>query len=87
MKYFKNDVYSCSGSPVRDLFEPIVNDDGSIDLKISGQENTDEMIQSYGESCDLNVILTRVMNGEVEPVLLTSQLELALGICIVKGVE
>lgn len=64
MRYFDNNIYSCAGSPVRTVYEPVLNDDGSIDLVAAGVENTDEEIQSYAESCDLNIILAKYLNGD-----------------------
>ena len=66
MKYFKNDVFTNSGDPIHIILSPVVNDDGTIDLVESGKENTDDMIQSFAESCDINIILKRVANGETE---------------------
>lgn len=66
MKFFNNDICSCSGDPIHIVFSPKVNDDGSIDLVESGKENIQDEIQSYLESCDINVIIQRVLNGETE---------------------
>ena len=66
MKYFKNDIFSNPGSPIHEIYSPVVKDDGSIELEVSGVENTDEYIQSFLESCDINVIVSRIENGELD---------------------
>lgn len=66
MKFFNNDIYSESGSNIEILYTPHVNEDGSIDLIESGKKDIQEEIQSYLESCDINVIISRVLNGESE---------------------
>lgn len=64
--YFKNDRFTCSGDPIHILYSPVVRDDGTVDLVESGKENTDEIIQSFAESCDLSVIIQRYLNGDIE---------------------
>lgn len=66
MKFFKNDRFSNPGNPIHIIYAPVVEDDGSVSLVESGKENTDEFIQSFAESCDLNVIIQRYLNGEVD---------------------
>lgn len=66
MKYFNNDIFSNPGSPIHDIYSPVVKEDGSIELEVTGKENTDDYIQSFLESCDINVIVSRIENGEVD---------------------
>lgn len=65
MKYFNNDIYSNAGSPIKDLFSPIVNEDGTITLEKSGEENITEFINSFAESTDIDSIVRRFTNGEI----------------------
>lgn len=65
MRFFNNDVYTECGSPVKTLYSPIVNDDGTIDLVESGKENLQEYIDSFADECDINVIVQRFASGEV----------------------
>ena len=58
--------FSCSGSPVKQLYAPKVGSDGVIDLVEAGEENIKDYIQSFRDSCDLSVILARVARGETE---------------------
>lgn len=53
-----------AGSPVKDVFSPIVNPDGTMELVCTGSVNTDEEIESYRESCSLESILSRFANGD-----------------------
>ena len=53
-----------SGSGIKDVYSPIVLEDGSIELKVTGQVDTDAEIDSYAESCSLEVILSRYANGD-----------------------
>lgn len=66
MRFFKNDKFSCPGDPIHIIYSPVVEDDGSVRLVESGKENTDDIIQSYAESCDLNVIIQRYLNGDLD---------------------
>lgn len=53
-----------SGSPVKPEFSPVVRDDGVIELVQTGEINTDEIIESYAQSCSLESILNRFKNGD-----------------------
>lgn len=66
VKFANNSIYTNKGDPIHILYSPIVNDDGSIELKESGKENTDEIIQSYAESTDIHVILARYAAGDLD---------------------
>lgn len=65
MKYFNNDIFTCPGSPIKDLYSPVVNDDGTITLEKSGEENIAEYINSFAESTDIQTIVKRFTNGEI----------------------
>ena len=64
MKYADNNIVSEKGSPIHELFSPVVEKDGTISLVKSGEENTDEIIQSYLESTDISIIIENVKNGD-----------------------
>lgn len=66
MRIKRDRFYSNPGSAVRPVYAPSVAYNGSMELEIVGAENTDEIIQSYAESTDIRVILSRVASGEVE---------------------
>lgn len=57
---------SSSGSSQHVLYEPSVAPDGSISLRKSGIEDTDQIIESYRFSTELSTILSRFANGETD---------------------
>lgn len=59
-----NDFVTESGSPIHILYAPTVLSDGSVVLEESGKENTDDMIQSYGATSDINYIVSRLLEGD-----------------------
>lgn len=54
-----------SGSKVKKIFAPKVEDDGSITLIESGKEDWYGYIQSFKDSVDIHVILKRAINGDI----------------------
>lgn len=66
MRFADNSFVSEPGSPFHTVYSPKVGKDGVIDLVESGVEDTDAYIQSFADSVDINTILTRVSNGEME---------------------
>lgn len=64
VRYFDGKIFSNPGSNLHALMKPIVDKDGSIDLEVYGYEDTNEIIQSYAESCDITVILNNAANGD-----------------------
>lgn len=65
IKFFKNDIVSNPGNPIKPVYKPQVNKDGSITLVVDGYVNTDEEIQSFAESVDIENIVARYLNGDV----------------------
>lgn len=61
-------ISSPSGSPIHELFSSQMQDNGVINLIKVGEENTDEVIQSYFESTDLHQILARYFNGDEDAI-------------------
>lgn len=64
VRYFDGKIVSNPGSSKHPLFKPVVDKDGSIDLEIYGYEDTNEIIQSFAESCDISIILNSAANGD-----------------------
>ncbi len=62
MRYYTN-----SGKPVRTVFKLGIDEDtGAEELYAIGEENFQEFIDAAADSCDLNTIIARVRNGEME---------------------
>lgn len=62
----KRGRFCCSaGSPEHRLYAPVVQFDGTIRLEECGIENTDELIESFAQSCSIEAILNRYKNGDV----------------------
>lgn len=57
-------VYSAPGSRTKTLYTPSFDQFGHMELKVSGQENLYDFIQSHKESCDIHVILARFAAGD-----------------------
>lgn len=55
---------SDSGDPIHVIYAPVVMPDGSISLKKSGEENTDDIIESYRMSTDLKMIIQNYLAGD-----------------------
>lgn len=53
-----------SGSPIKHIYNPILNDDGTITLEVIGEENTDEAIEAAAESCSLDVLIQKYLHGD-----------------------
>lgn len=66
MRFFDNNIFSNPGNPIKPIYKPIVEKDGSVVLIIDGYENTDEIIQSYEESVNIDAIIARYMNGDLD---------------------
>lgn len=54
------------GSPVKVLYSGKYDANGRVTLEKKGEENLYDYIQSFRDSVDLNVILARFTNGDVE---------------------
>lgn len=66
MRYFDGSIVSEPGNPIKPVYKPLVNKDGTITLVQEGFVNTDEEIQSYEDSVDIDVIVARYMNGDID---------------------
>lgn len=58
-------VPSNPGSPEEPEYAPVVDESGAISLEVVGTTDVRSFIDSFRESCDLNVILARYANGDV----------------------
>lgn len=58
-------VPSVAGNTEETEYAPVIGDDGVLSLESIGNVDIRAMIDSYRESCDLNVILARYANGDV----------------------
>lgn len=47
-------------------YSPVIGDDGVLSLEAVGKIDVRAEIDSYRESCDLNVIISRFNNGDVD---------------------
>lgn len=56
--------FSCTGSKERVIYEPFFDSAGARKLRVAGIQNTDEFIQSFAESTDINLILARFAAGD-----------------------
>ena len=59
-------VHANPGNPEKILYTPKFAEDGSMELIEAGKDNLYDYIQSFRDSVDLNVILARFSNGEVD---------------------
>ena len=66
IRYFQNNIFTCHGSPIHDILKPQVLKNGQIELVVEGHENTDEIIKSFEQSVDIDVIIARYMNGDID---------------------
>lgn len=61
-----NRIAANPGSPVKVLYSGKYDVNGRVVLEEKGKENLYDYIQSFRDSVDLNVILARFTNGDVE---------------------
>lgn len=57
-------VPSAAGNAEEIEYSPVIADDGVLSLEPTGKIDLRALIDSYRESCDLNVILARYLNGD-----------------------
>lgn len=61
-----NRIAANAGSPVKVLYGGKYDANGRVVLEKKGEENLYDFIQSFRDSVDLNVILARFSNGDVD---------------------
>lgn len=57
-------VPSCPGERWKIEYEPIVQADGTIELRESGKTDLQEFYDSQAASCDMALIISRYLNGD-----------------------
>lgn len=57
-------VYADCGSEEHDIYTPVYAADGSLELDCTGTENIYRRIQSHKDSVDINVLLSRYIDGD-----------------------
>lgn len=65
MIHYAKCVPSNPGNPKHQLYAPKVGSNGSVTLVEAGFENTDDYIQSFAQSTDLQVIMAQVAAGDL----------------------
>lgn len=59
-------VYQEPGHPIKPVYSPRYNEDGVLDLVVTGSEDLYDYIQSHKQSTDIHVLLERFANGETD---------------------
>ena len=59
---------SASGTPTTPKWRSVILKDGDVMLKPDGVRELDLEIQSYRDSCDLNIIIKRFLNGDLNAI-------------------
>lgn len=57
-------VYQAPGSSIKQLYKPVIHQDGSFDLLESGSTDLYAEIQSHKDSVDIHVLLQRFAEGD-----------------------
>ena len=57
-------VPSCPGERYKVEYEPIVQADGTIELREAGKTDLQEFYDSQAASCDMALIISRYLNGD-----------------------
>lgn len=61
----RKELFTNPGSPIHQLYAPKVDNDGNITLVEAGVENTDDYINSFAEETDINILISRMQNGDM----------------------
>lgn len=57
--------HTCPGSSERLTYSPVYDDNGAWHLEVTGKEDLYLEIQSWKDSCDINVLMKRYAQGDV----------------------
>lgn len=57
--------YSNVGSPIVQLFKPVFDKNGHMELEPNGTENLYERIQTWADSVDIHVLMKQFENGDI----------------------
>lgn len=64
-QFHKRDLpASDPGTPLHTLLKPKFSDDGNYTLVPAGEVSVYDEIQSHAESCDINILMKRYLNGD-----------------------
>lgn len=64
-QFHKRDLpASDPGTPIHVLLKPKFSADGNYDLVPAGEVSVYDEIQSHAESCDINILMKRYLNGD-----------------------
>lgn len=64
MKYADNSIVTNPGSPIKTVYGPKVQKDGSVEIVPVGKENFDAYINSWKESTDMSFIIAKLQQGD-----------------------
>ena len=64
MEKEKVEFYSCPGDRYRPVYTPDVKKDGGIELVQTGVEDLQQYIDSFKDSCDVNLAVERFLAGD-----------------------
>lgn len=56
---------TCPGDPLKVKYKGYYNDNGNFDLVETGTDNLYQYIQSFKDSVDIHVILSKYINGDI----------------------
>lgn len=62
--YDRQRIYSNGGNPIHVLYGAIVDKQGNISLERKGSENLYDYIQSFADSTDINILISKFCNGD-----------------------
>lgn len=56
--------FCCSGTRKRKIYEPFFTEEGARQLRVVGEDDIFDFIQSFRDSCDMQTILKRFQLGD-----------------------
>lgn len=66
MRYATERFYTCPGSPIHDIYAPVVDEHGCVQLEVCDREDLQAFIDSFAESTDIHLLVARIRAGEEE---------------------
>lgn len=52
------------GSRYRDVYHAVIQDDGRVELEVVGKEDMQDFINSFKDSCDIELLVSKAVNGD-----------------------
>lgn len=68
-KYDRNEVFTEPGSPIKNVYGAMYDKKHNLVVEKKGEENLYAYINSFADSVDINVLVTRFTNGDREALL------------------